>query len=62
MCVSTAYSKVENGDKIAEMVTTVVQRDGELILTDIMGKTTAVKGILTFADLTRGILLIESSV
>jgi predicted RNA-binding protein len=44
---------------LAEYVTTLSQRNGLLVLTDIMGKETEICGSLALADLTRGVLVID---
>ncbi|MDR1358931.1 MAG: CooT family nickel-binding protein [Coriobacteriales bacterium] len=59
MCISTAYAHSEKGAVLAQMVASVAQKDGSVIMTDILGKATVVPGSLRSADLTRGVLLIE---
>lgn len=60
MCVSTAYLKEEGSKVLAEYIAMVKMNDGNIIMTDVMGKETTVKGILKEADLTRGILIIDT--
>lgn len=59
MCISTAYECTEQGPVLAEMVATVSQKEGSVVMTDIMGKDTVIQGALKSADLTRGVLIIE---
>jgi predicted RNA-binding protein len=59
MCISTAYENNEDGPILAEHVAVVTQQSGSVIMTDIMGKETAIRGFLKLADLTHGVLVIE---
>lgn len=59
MCVSTAYKHDEAGDVLAEYIAAIKLQGSTIILTDIMGKETAIEGTLTSADLTRGTIIIE---
>ena len=63
MCLSTAYldQKMESGSEkiLMEYVSTVRMEDGDIILTDMMGEQQRIRGMLTFADLTGGVLKIR---
>jgi predicted RNA-binding protein len=59
MCISTAYENSESGAVLAQNVATIAQERGSIVMTDILGKETVIRGILALADLTRGVLVIE---
>ncbi len=61
MCISTAYENKKTGPVLAENIESLSQQDGAVILKDIMGKETVIPGMLKSADLTNGVLIIESA-
>ncbi len=60
MCISTAYEHDVHGAVLAEYVASISQENKTVILTDIMGKKIRVPGFLISADLTNGVLVIET--
>lgn len=60
MCLSTAYAKKEGEKVICEYVSALSMDGPNITLTDVLGGTTNVRGILKTADLARGILVIDT--
>ena len=61
MCLSTAY-RTDNPDcVICEFVSKIEVSGNQITLTDVMGDTKTIKGTLTMADLTGGVIRIQCS-
>ncbi len=59
MCLSTAYARKE-GEKILAEYVSAMNFEGDTIqLTDALGGSVSVRGILRSADLSRGVLIID---
>lgn len=59
MCVSTVYANDEGSKVLAEYIAELSMKDDTIIMTDVMGVKTQVKGRLLSADLTRGVLIVQ---
>lgn len=59
MCLSTAYLNEKKEENVAARYVARIRMEGDkIILTDIMGMETEIRGILSQADLTSGFLII----
>ena len=59
MCLSTVYKNTQTEDQIlCRFVSKIVARDGQLILTDVMGMEVTVEGSLLSADLAEGVVVV----
>lgn len=62
MCLATAYLKDSGGDSMVAKNISTVEIDGDsVILTDILGAETRIKGKLTKADLVNGVVEIAAA-
>ena len=60
MCLSTVYEiSPEGRDKVCEYVSTVRAEDGKVVLVDIMGVETVLRGSIRSLDLVNNEILIE---
>lgn len=63
MCLSTAYLNEKQEDKIAASYVSHIKVEGEtVILTDVVGFRTEIKGRLLEIDLTGGTVIIQTEV
>ena len=61
MCMSTAYLNEKKEENVAARYVARIRTEGDrIILTDIMGMETEIRGILDQADLTGGFLIIRT--
>lgn len=62
MCLSTVYEEI-NGEKkmVCEYVSGIATDESQVMLTDIMGKETIVKGTLKSLDFIKNIIIIEGA-
>lgn len=62
MCLSTVYKNTQTEDQIlCRFVSKIVARDGQLILTDVMGMEVTVEGSLLSADLAEGVVVVQTA-
>jgi len=62
MCLSTAYLNEKKEENIALRYVSRIRTEGDkVILTDIMGMEKEILGIVNFADLTAGYLIIRTA-
>lgn len=62
MCLSTVYrDEVKRENILCADVALIEARDGALVLTDLFGRTLTVEGTLRRADLTGGVVVIETA-
>ena len=60
MCLASVYGKQNDVETlIMKNVTKIQVEDGKVYLYDIIGKETVVEGVLSTADLTRGVVQIQ---
>ena len=63
MCLSTVYkNQKEEASVVMRNVMRIECRDGNVILTDLMDRTTAIEGTLQEANLVDGFVIVEESV
>ena len=62
MCLSTVYEEV-NGEKkkVCEYVSGISAQDGNITLTDIMGREIVVKGSLKSLDFIKNVIVIDGA-
>ena len=62
MCLSTVYKNTQTEDQIlCRFVSKIVAKDGQLILTDVMGMEVTVEGSLISADLAEGVVVVQTA-
>ena len=62
MCLSTAYLNQKDEDKVAARYVAGIEVNGNKItLTDVMGFTTEIEGVIASVDLTGGTVVIATS-
>ena len=62
MCLSTAYFNEKDEDKVAARYVSSIDVQGDkIILTDVMGFTTEIQGVISSVDLTGGTVVIATS-
>ena len=60
MCLSTVYEVVTGSEKkLCEYISGVKVGEGSVVLTDIMGTETVVKGHISSVDLVKNTIMIE---
>ncbi|MBQ1207352.1 MAG: CooT family nickel-binding protein [Lachnospiraceae bacterium] len=60
MCLASVYGKQNDVETlIMKNVTKILTEEGKVYLYDIIGKETVVEGVLSMADLTRGVVHIQ---
>ena len=61
MCLSSVY-EMSGGDKnlVCEYVSNIQTLDGEVIMTDIVGAETKIRGEVTSIDLVKNIIIVEA--
>lgn len=60
MCLSTAYRDSKPDEVLMEYVSSIKTEGDTITLTDMMGEQKTFTGILKFADLTGGVLRIDT--
>ena len=61
MCLSTAYLNEKKEENIALRYVSQIRTEGDkVVLTDIMGAEKEIMGIVNFADLTAGFVIIKT--
>lgn len=62
MCLSTVYKNDRNPESVVmKNVMRIECKDGAVVLTDLMDRTVAIEGILEYANLVEGVVLVKET-